>query len=74
MVTKETPEEKAMREATEKIAKNIAALARAVEALLKGPLNRRALITLLASSSGHSKSTVEQVLGALERLEKDWLK
>lgn len=69
----ETPEEKQYREAVEKIATNISKLARAVESLLTGPLKRKAIVTLLASSSGHSKATVEQVLGALESLEKDWL-
>jgi hypothetical protein len=71
---KETPEQKQQREAIEKIAKNIAALARSVEALIKGPLNRKALVTLLAASSGENKSTVDRVLVALQTLEKDWLK
>lgn len=69
----ETPEQKAYRETVEKIAKNISTLTRAVAALLNGPLKRKAIVTLLASSSGQSKSVVEDVLRALESMEKDWL-
>ena len=69
----ETPEQKAYRETVEKIAGNIANLAKSVAGLLNGPLKRRALITLLASSSGQNKYTVEKILTALEDLEKDWL-
>lgn len=74
-MAKETPPEQiAYREAVEKIAGHISNLARAVSSLLKGPLNRRALIILLASSSGEPQVKVESVLKALETLEKDWLK
>lgn len=73
-MAKETPEQIAYREAVEKIADHISNLARAVSSLLKGPLNRRALIILLASSSGEPQVKVESVLKALETLEKDWLK
>jgi spore germination protein GerM len=55
------------------IATNIQSLAKAVEALLHGPLKRRALVILLASSSRLSQQHVEAVLGALETLNKDWL-
>jgi len=57
----------------EKIAKNISSLARSVESLLNGSLKRKALVILLAASSGQTKSAVEEVLKALENLEKDWL-
>ena len=73
-MAKETPEQQAYREAVEKIAGHIGSLARAVSSLIKGPLNRRALIVLLASSSGEPQVKVESVLKALEDLEKDWLK
>lgn len=73
MAKKETPEEQAYREVVERIAGNIASLAKAVASLLKGPIKRRALIILLASSSGQNQVTVEKVLKALEDLETDWL-
>jgi spore germination protein GerM len=73
MQKKETPEEKAYREVVEKIAGNISTLARAVNALLKGPLKRKALVVLLASSARLPQTTVDQVLKALEDLEGDWL-
>lgn len=69
----ETPEQKAYREVVEKIAGNIGALAKAVTALLNGPLKKRAIIKLLASSSGNSERVVEDVLKALETMEADWL-
>lgn len=70
----ETPEQKRNRETTESIAQNIKALAETVSALLKGPLNRKALLILLANSSGMPKGHVEAVLVAVENLGKDWLK
>jgi hypothetical protein len=72
--TVETPEEKRNREMVETIAGNIASLAKAVAALLNGPLKKRALLVLLASSSGLSQTVVDKVLTALQDLEKDWLK
>ncbi len=69
----ETNEEKEYREMVEKIAGNIAMLAKAVKSLVNGPLKKRALILLLASSSGQSQNTVTSVLKALEDLEADWL-
>ena len=69
----ETEEQKRNREVVESIAKNIASLARSVSSLINGPLKKRALVTLLASSAGMSKSEVDKVLTALEDLEKDWL-
>lgn len=69
----ETPEQKAYRETVEKIAGNIATLAKAVSALLKGPLKKKALIILLAASSGESRTSVEAILKSLEDLEGDWL-
>ncbi len=73
MAEKETPEEKAARETVEKIASNIAKLAKSVAALIDGPLKRKALVVLLVNSSGQSKGSVEAVIGALETIEKDWL-
>mgnify|MGYP000948458148 FL=1 len=72
-IIEETPEQKAYREVVEQIAGNITALAKAVSSLLNGPLNRRALIILLASSSRVPQEKVKDVLAALETLEKDWL-
>lgn len=69
----ETAEQKANREAIEQIAGNIASLARAVSTLLNGQLKRKALVILLAHSSGVSQEKVTQVLKALEDLEGDWL-
>lgn len=70
-----TPDEqKKQREAIQVIANSIAALARSVASLLNGPLNRRALLVLLASSSGRSQREVDAILVALMDLEKDWLK
>jgi hypothetical protein len=72
--TEETAEQKRERETIEAIAQNISKLANAVGALLKGPLKRRALLLLLASSSGLGLQSVDKVLIALENMEKDWLK
>ena len=69
----ESEAEKQYRETVEKIAGNIASLAKAVNALLSGSLKRRALVILLASSSGQSQRVVEEVLKALENLQADWL-
>jgi spore germination protein GerM len=69
----ETPDQKAYRETVEKIASNIGALADAVESLMKGPLKRRALVILLASSSLQAQATVDEVLKALQNLRGDWL-
>lgn len=62
------------RELTESIAKNLYDLATSVNALLNGPLKKRALLVLLANSTGMSQVQVNNVLTALENLEKDWLK
>lgn len=70
----ETPEEKANRELTEGIAKNLKALVDNVKALINGPLQRRTLLVLLAASTRMTKDQVDTVLTALENLEKDWLK
>jgi spore germination protein GerM len=72
--TPETPEAKRNRETVEEIARNIAALAKAVAALLNGPLKKRTLVILLSSSSRLSQENVDRVLTALADLEKDWLK
>jgi hypothetical protein len=69
----ETDEQRAYREVVEKIAGNIAALSKAVVGLLNGPLKKRAIVKLLASSAGQSERVVEDVLKALETLEADWL-
>ncbi len=74
MPKNETMEQKENRELVEKIALNISALAKSVKSLINGPLNRKALVILLASSSGLYQNQVEAVLSALENLEKDWLK
>ncbi len=69
----ETQEAREYRETVERIAGNIGALAKAVSSLLNGPLKKRALIVLLASSSGQSQKVVESVLKALEDMKGDWL-
>lgn len=73
MAKQETPEQKEYRELVEKIAGNISSLAKAVKSLLNGPLKKKALIVLLASSAKLPQTTVEAVLKALEDLEGDWL-
>lgn len=69
----ETPEQKAYREMVETMAGNIANLAKAVSALLNGPVKKRALVLLLANSSGCTQHQVDAVLKALESMESDWL-
>jgi hypothetical protein len=69
----ETEEQRRNREIVESIANNIASLARAMHSLLNGPLKKRALIVLLAQSSGLSQERVGKVIKALEELEGDWL-
>ena len=69
----ETEEQKKQREIVEEIAKNISFLAKSVHALLNGQLNRRAITTLLVSTTRQPYKTVTMVLNALENLEKDWL-
>ena len=69
----ETEEQKKNRETIEGIANNIASLAKSVNSLLNGPLKRKALVVLLASSAGLPQRTVDLVLTALSELEKDWL-
>ena len=69
----ETPEQKKYRETVEQIAGNIATLSRAVVAMLNGPLNKKAIVRLLAASSGVPMNQVEYVIKALEDMEKEWL-
>lgn len=72
-IIQETEEQKRNREIVEGIANNITTLARAVASLINGPLKKKALVVLLAQSSGLPQNKVEQVLKALETLESDWL-
>lgn len=72
-VGSETEEQKRNRETVESIARNISSLAKAVGSLLNGPLKKRTLVVLLASSSQVSQRQVEEVLNALASMEKDWL-
>jgi hypothetical protein len=69
----ESAEDKANRESVERIANNIAALAKSVSQLLSGPLKRKALVILLAHSSGLSQVAIGNVLIALENLKQDWI-
>ncbi len=69
----ETKEQMENRLIIESIANTIGGLAKAVKSLLNGPLKKRALVILLASSSQIPQNKVESVLKALEELEKDWL-
>ncbi len=73
MAKTETAEQRVQREMLEKIAGNIQSLAESVRKLLDGPLNRRALVILLATSSGQSQVAVKAILESLETMEKDWL-
>lgn len=69
----ETPEEKQYRETIEKIAGNIESLAKAVSLFLNGPLKRKALVILLAHSSGQTQNAIDNILKALENMKSDWL-
>ena len=69
----ETPEQKQYRETVERIAGNIASLANAVSSLLNGPLKRKALVILLAHSSGQTQAATDAILKALEDMKSDWL-
>ncbi len=71
---KETEEEKKARETVEEIARNIAMLSRQVTALLNGRLNRKAVLILLANTSGYPQTVVNQILTAIEELETKFLK
>lgn len=71
---KETPEQQQARETIEAIAQNISALASSVQKLLDGKLKRKALVLLLAHSSGVPQYQVDNLLTALANLEKDWTK
>ena len=71
--TVETEEQKQAREAVVKIAENLVSLAESVQSLIKGPLNKRALVVLLANSSGESQRSVDAVLTSLVDLRKDWI-
>ncbi len=69
----ETPEEKQYRETVEKIAENIQKLVKAVNSMINGPLNRDALLLLIAAGSGQPKGVVNDVLNSIEQMEKKWL-
>lgn len=69
----ETPEEKQYRETVETIAGNIQKLVKAVSSMISGPLNRDALLLLIAAGAGQSKGVVNDVLKSIENMEKDWL-
>ncbi len=69
----ETEEQKRDRENIEAIASNISALANSVRTLLGGKLKQKALVILLAHSSGLYQHEVTKVLEALQNLDKDWL-
>lgn len=73
MANKETEEQKAQREMIEGIADNISELAEAVKKLLNGRLKNKAIYILLAKSSKMTPTQVEQVLDAVQNLEKDWV-
>ena len=69
----ETPEQKAQREMTESIAKNLNALAESVKNLVHGPLKRKTILILLAHSTGLPQRDIDAVLVALTTLPKDFL-
>lgn len=69
----ETEEQKRNRELVEAIAGNLSTLAKGVRALINGPLNKKALIVLLAQSSGQPQNRVTEILSAIENLEANWL-
>ena len=69
-----TEEERKAKEVVDTIATEIAKLSRQVSALLSGRLNRKAIITLLVSSTKLPQKTVDNVLTAIEQLEPTYLK
>lgn len=69
----ESPDDKQYRENVEDIACNIAKLSRQVNMLLTGRLKRKAVIILLANSSGYSKTIIDDVLKAIEGMEAEYL-
>lgn len=69
----ETLEQKQQREMTEAIAKNLNNLAGSVKALVNGPLKKKTILILLAHTTGLSQRDVDNVLGALQTLPKDFL-
>lgn len=69
----ETQEQKQYRELVDTIASNIANLAKAVNGFRNGPLKKKALVILLAHSSGQTQYSTERILTALSEMEKDWL-
>lgn len=70
----QTEEEKKHAELVEDIAVNIAQLSRQVSAILNGRIKTKAIVVLLAHSTGMSQRQVTEVLTALQNLEKDYLK
>ena len=74
MAKKETIEERQYREMVEGIATGIAKLSRQVDALLTGRLKRKTIIVLLAKSSGYPQNTVDNILSAIQSMEKTYLK
>lgn len=69
VVVPETPDRTA-----EIIAEDIARIAEGVQKIRAGRLNDRALVTLLAASTGLGHGTLKLVLDALETLDKTFLK
>ena len=72
--SEETTEEKEARENIKNIAENISKLSLAVEALLGGRLKKKAILLLLANSSGEPQYRVEKILDAISTLGKVYLK
>lgn len=70
---RETEAEKQARETVQTIAETITNLADAVRGLSKGPLNKKALIVLLAHASQRSQAEVKNMLDAIESLDKNYL-
>jgi len=69
----ESEEEKKNREMVEDIATNVAKLSRQISELLNGRLKRKAILILLAASTGLPKSHIDAVLNAISDMEKDYL-
>ena len=67
-------EENKQEEMIKEIAENISALSQSVQKLLGGKLTRKAIILLLAHSTSMPQYRVDDMLIALENLEKDWTK
>lgn len=73
-IQQETDEQRQQREDIELIAQNIQKISEAVASLFAGSLNKKALLVLLAHSSGYPQYQIEAILNSASELGKTYLK